>query len=83
MDIFLSHDWPRGIYNHGDVQGLLRKKSFFQDEIEKGILGSPAAETLLYHLKPAYWFAAHLHVKFAALVQHEVVDRITCKIYHL
>lgn len=31
-DIILSHDWPRGIYNHGNVQTLLRKKPFFTDE---------------------------------------------------
>jgi lariat debranching enzyme len=26
VDIGLSHDWPRGIYHHGDCPGLLRKK---------------------------------------------------------
>lgn len=72
LDVMLSHDWPRGIYNHGDCKQLLRKKPFFKDEIANGSLGSPPAEKLLNTLKPKYWFAAHLHCKFAALVDHKV-----------
>lgn len=34
MDIFLSHDWPLGIEQYGDVQWLLRKKKFFKDEVK-------------------------------------------------
>ncbi|XP_054854634.1 lariat debranching enzyme [Eublepharis macularius] len=71
MDIFMSHDWPRGIYHYGDKNSLLKKKSFFRQEVENNTLGSPAASELLQHLKPAYWFSAHLHVKFAAVMQHE------------
>ncbi|PNF18202.1 Lariat debranching enzyme [Cryptotermes secundus] len=70
VDIFLSHDWPRGIYNFGNVNQLLRFKPFFTDEVKCNSLGSRPCEELLYHLKPTYWFAAHLHVKFAALVPH-------------
>lgn len=70
LDVFLSHDWPRGISRHGDQSGLLRVKPFLRKEAEANTLGSPPGEMLLRELKPRYWFAAHLHVKFAAIVKH-------------
>ena len=73
VDIFMSHDWPRGIHNYGNSQALIKKKKYFKEEVEKGILGNPVAADLLYFLQPTYWFSAHLHVKFPALVQHSVI----------
>ncbi|ORY85613.1 lariat debranching enzyme, C-terminal domain-domain-containing protein [Protomyces lactucae-debilis] len=70
IDIFLSHDWPRGIEQHGDTAALLKKKPFFKAEVARNDLGSPANETLLAGIKPRYWFSAHLHVRFQAEVVH-------------
>ncbi|KAH9574598.1 hypothetical protein CY35_01G066900 [Sphagnum magellanicum] len=70
IDIFVSHDWPRGITKYGDAQQLLRQKPHFQQDIETNQLGSKAGEQLLHALKPLYWFSAHLHTKFSALVPH-------------
>ncbi|KAM5291849.1 lariat debranching enzyme [Ctenodactylus gundi] len=75
IDIFLSHDWPRSIYHYGNKKQLLKTKSFFRQEVENNTLGSPAASELLQYLKPTYWFSAHLHVKFAALMQHQATDK--------
>lgn len=70
IDIFLSHDWPLGITDCGNWRELLRKKPFFEKEIQERSLGSKPASELLQKLKPSYWFSAHLHCKFSALVQH-------------
>jgi len=39
-------------------------------QAERGDLGSPPNQQLLEALQPDYWFAAHLHCKFAAVVPH-------------
>ncbi|PNS92103.2 hypothetical protein POPTR_018G015300v4 [Populus trichocarpa] len=70
IDIFLSHDWPVGITDCGNWKQLVRYKPHFEKEIQEKSLGSKAAAQLLEKLRPAYWFSAHLHCKFAAVVQH-------------
>ncbi|KFD71443.1 hypothetical protein M514_10581, partial [Trichuris suis] len=71
LDVFVSHDWPRGIDRFGNRQRLFEIKQHFIEEAENGELGSLPGYELLRMLKPKYWFAAHMHVKFAALVPHE------------
>lgn len=71
VDIVVTHDWPRGVYNHGDYEQLIRFKPFLADEIRSNSLGSPVNEQLLNSLKPDYWFSAHLHAKFACVYKHD------------
>ena len=73
LDVFLSHDWPRGVANCGccDRARLIRNKPYFRQEIDRDELGSPAAAQLCNRLKPSYWFSAHLHVKFPAIIRHD------------
>ncbi|KAI8986568.1 lariat debranching enzyme [Pilobolus umbonatus] len=78
LDIFLSHDWPRGIERYGNLDLLMYQKKFFRQEIMTNTLGCEHNEILLSKLKPSYWFAAHLHVHFPALVNHDMWDK---KIY--
>ena len=70
IDIFLSHDWPGGVWEFGDKARLLSRKSFLLDDMLSGKLGSPPLMDLMRVIKPTLWFAAHLHVKFAAIVPH-------------
>lgn len=68
VNMFLSHDWPRHIWQYGDCQQLLRKKPGLADDIKKAQLGSAPLWDLLTQLQPHFWFCAHHHIKFAAVV---------------
>ncbi|PCH39513.1 hypothetical protein WOLCODRAFT_159105 [Wolfiporia cocos MD-104 SS10] len=68
--IFLSHEWPQGIERHGDTKDLLRRKKFFAEDVKNRTLGAPPLMGLLKTIKPARWFAAHLHCRFEARVEH-------------
>ena len=71
IDVMLSHDWPRGITDYGNVKQLLRFKKHFQEDIERNELGSQPAMEILETLLPTYWFAGHLHCKFAAIYKEK------------
>lgn len=70
LDVFVSHDWPRNISKHGNEAQLLRVKPFLRADIASGEFGSEPGEHLLHTLRPRYWFSAHMHCRFAALVRH-------------
>ena len=70
VDVGISHDWPRGIEWHGDYKSLFRQKDLFEADAKAGTLGSSAAKYVLNRLRPPWWFAAHLHCKFAATIDH-------------
>ncbi|KAI9670457.1 MAG: hypothetical protein M1829_004780 [Trizodia sp. TS-e1964] len=71
IDIGISHDWPQAVEWNGNHQSLFRFKPYFKDESEAGTLGNPPVKYLMDRLRPQFWFSAHLHVKFSALVQYE------------
>ncbi|CAG9529640.1 unnamed protein product [Cercopithifilaria johnstoni] len=70
IDVMVTHDWPAGITDYGDVKQLLKLKPYFEEDLKKNAIGNPASMTLLHVLKPRYWLAAHMHCFFAALVPH-------------
>jgi lariat debranching enzyme len=71
IDICISHDWPRAIENYGNAKALFNMKSEFEQESKDGTLGNLAATYVMDRLRPPYWFAAHMHCKFAATKTYE------------
>lgn len=70
IDVGISHDWPSGVEWLGDYKWLFRKKDLFEADARNGKLGSIAAKLVLQRLRPPYWFSAHLHIKYAAVIDH-------------
>ncbi|KAL8814725.1 MAG: hypothetical protein Q9191_008527, partial [Dirinaria sp. TL-2023a] len=70
VDIGISHDWPRGIEWQDDHRTLFKQKDRSEAEAKAGRLGSAAASYVMDRLRPAHWFSAHLHCKFAATVDY-------------
>ena len=71
VDIGISHDWPKGVEWKGNWKQLFRFKKHFEEDARSGQLGSVAAKEVMEWLRPKWWFSAHLHCKYAAVVEHE------------
>jgi lariat debranching enzyme len=74
VDIVVSHDWPTGITDYGDTETMLRlkdKTGQMTREIQSGQLGNPFTMELLKVLKPKFWFAGHMHIKYTAIYKHD------------
>lgn len=82
VDIGISHDWPRGVEWKGNWQALFAKKDLFEADARAGTLGSSAAKYVMDRLRPPYWFSAHLHCKFAAVVGHAETEGLLTQSKH-
>lgn len=70
VDVVVSHDWPAWVELFGDAESLYGSRPRFYESAKKDGLGSRPATQLLDHLRPTYWFAGHMHLRFKATVHH-------------
>ena len=73
LDVFVSHEWPtvatsRLSKHDRQLSALLKIKPYFKAEVSQGDLGSRNLSDVLDALQPRYWFSAHLHCHFNALI---------------
>ncbi|OCH84157.1 hypothetical protein OBBRIDRAFT_891949 [Obba rivulosa] len=71
--IFLSHEWPYDVLNHGNVEDLMgRKKDIRKNpQVINRVLGSKPLESLMRTLQPPLWFAGHMQARYAATIVHK------------
>ena len=62
LDVFLTHDWPKGITRYGNQKELFRRKPHFKYQAMEGTLRTPAGEIVMNNLRPKHIFAAHMHL---------------------
>lgn len=48
----------------------IRKRLLTDDQINTKSLGNPASAMIMHQLQPKWWFSAHLHVYYKAIVDH-------------
>lgn len=68
--ILLSHDWPNGVEKCGNFEELFEMKPHFRDQSYANKLGSRPTREVLDTIQPDYWFSAHMHCKFSAVIEH-------------
>jgi lariat debranching enzyme len=76
VDVGISHDWPRGVEWSGNHKALFSMKSHFEEDARNGTLGSVAARYVMDRLRPRYWFSAHLHCRFSAVINYDTFGPI-------
>jgi hypothetical protein len=69
--------YGRASVGAGNLADLYRRKPFLREEVERDELGSPPAAALVQHVQSAYWFSAHMHVKYPCVVTHADSARVT------
>ena len=70
VDVGVSHDWPNGVEWLGNWKWLFKRKDLFEKDAREGHLGNVAAREIMDWLRPPFWFSAHLHIKYAAIVDY-------------
>ncbi|KAG0191296.1 lariat debranching enzyme [Apophysomyces sp. BC1034] len=74
VDVFYKGHYERPPYRASDLRTAYHVRQYDVAkllQVKSNTLGSLANEMLLTKLQPSMWFSAHLHVKYAAVVDHE------------
>ncbi|KAL0226397.1 hypothetical protein P9112_013721 [Eukaryota sp. TZLM1-RC] len=72
LDIFISHDWPQDITEHGDTTMLLKAKPYLRRDIKEHKLGCPGLKQVIQSKAPSFAFASHHHFKWSCRVDSRV-----------